>query len=62
MEGDGRMKKNISSLYKPDELIAAQKILVSSGKCPGVPQLNFEDASSLLIALHKQGWRLVKTS
>lgn len=52
--------EKINKLYKPDELIAAQKVLNKIGKYPKTVQLTFEDASAILIALHKEGWRLVK--
>jgi hypothetical protein len=52
--------EKINKLYKPDELIAAQKVLNKIGKYPNTVQLTFEDASAILVALHKEGWRLVK--
>jgi hypothetical protein len=52
--------KSINSLYKPSELVEAQHILNKIGKYPNTVQLTFDDASAILIALHKEGWRLVK--
>lgn len=46
---------NINKLYKPSELIAAQQALMHNGFHDFDPN----DASAIIVALHKLGFRIV---
>jgi hypothetical protein len=48
------MEERINKLYKPAELEAAQKALVNSARI-----INYHEASRILVALHKLGFRIV---
>lgn len=48
------MKERVNKLYKPAELVAAQKALVKSA-----PMIDYHEASHILVMLHKFGFRIV---
>ena len=50
------MRERVNQLYKPAELVAAQQALMHNGFHDFDPH----DASAIIIALHKLGFRVVR--
>lgn len=51
------MTERIDILYRPNELVEAQQILLKV-----IPTIDPHEASRILIELHKLGYRIVKVN